>query len=181
MLLVAAIIVPVIGMLAALVSGGRHAERIALAVMPVGIALSLAIAIQVAQAGEPLVYIVGGWTPPLGIALRADGFSAVMMVTAALVIAAAGIYARAMFATPAGVREVRAPLAFWTLIQGLWAALNVMFLGNDLFNLYVALELLTFAAVPLVCLDGRPRPWPRRCATCCSRWLARSSISWASR
>src|SRR5262249_15647709 len=28
-------------------------------------------------------------------------------------------------------------------------------LGGDLFTLYVALELLTFAAVPLVCLDGR--------------------------
>ena len=27
--------------------------------------------------------------------------------------------------------------------------------GGDLFNLYVALELLTFAAVPLVSLDGR--------------------------
>jgi formate hydrogenlyase subunit 3/multisubunit Na+/H+ antiporter MnhD subunit len=34
--------------------------------------------------------------------------------------------------------------------------LNIVFLGGDLFNLYVALELLTFAAVPLVCLDGRP-------------------------
>ena len=31
----------------------------------------------------------------------------------------------------------------------------MVFLGGDLFNLYVALELLTFAAVPLVSLDGR--------------------------
>jgi energy-converting hydrogenase Eha subunit H len=54
------------------------------------------------------------------------------------------------------MREARAPLALWTLLQGLWAALNIVFLGGDLFNLYVALELLTFAAVPLVCLDGRP-------------------------
>ena len=37
----------------------------------------------------------------------------------------------------------------------MWGALNAVFLGDDLFNLYVALELLTFAAVPLVCLDGR--------------------------
>ena len=28
-------------------------------------------------------------------------------------------------------------------------------LSGDLFNLYVALELLTFAAVPLACVDGR--------------------------
>jgi multicomponent Na+:H+ antiporter subunit D len=79
-----------------------------------------------------------------------------MLVTAALVISAAGFFARANFWTPPGVREARAPLAFWTLLQGLWAALNIVFLGGDLFNLYVALELLTFVAVPLVCLDGRP-------------------------
>ena len=42
------------------------------------------------------------------------------------------------------------------LLQGLWAALTVVFLGGDLFNLFVALELLTFSAAPLVCLDGRP-------------------------
>jgi multicomponent Na+:H+ antiporter subunit D len=33
--------------------------------------------------------------------------------------------------------------------------LNAVFLAVDLFTLYVALELLTFAAVPLVSLDGR--------------------------
>lgn len=79
-----------------------------------------------------------------------------MLVTAAIVISAAGFFARANFGTPRGMTEARAPLAFWMLLQALWAALNIVFLGGDLFNLYVALELLTFAAVPLVCLDGRP-------------------------
>ena len=79
-----------------------------------------------------------------------------MLVTAALVITAAGYFARVNFDTPPELPEKRAPLAFWTLLQGLWAALTVVFLGGDLFNLFVALELLTFAAVPLVCLDGRP-------------------------
>src|SRR5260370_395841 len=114
------------------------------------------IVVAVSATGQPLVYIVGGWTPPLGIALRADGFSAVMLVTAALVIAAAGYFARASFSTPPEFAEKRAPLAFWTLLQALWAALSVVFLGGDLLNLYVALELLTFAAVPLGCLDRRP-------------------------
>jgi formate hydrogenlyase subunit 3/multisubunit Na+/H+ antiporter MnhD subunit len=155
-LLVLAIIVPVIGMLLSLVVGGRHAERIALALMPAGLGLSLAIAIEVWVTGQPLVYVLGGWMPPLGIALRADGFSAVMLVTAALVITAAGHFARVNFHTPPELPEKRAPLAFWTLLQGLWAALTVVFLGGDLFNLFVALELLTFSAVPLVCLDGRP-------------------------
>lgn len=156
-LLVLAIIVPVIGMILSFVAGGRHAERIALAVMPIGLGLALVIALEVWRQAGPLVYVVGAWTPPLGIALRADGFSAVMLVTTALVIAAAGTAGRNPFATPPAVVEARAPLAFWTLLQGLWAGLAVVFLGGDLFNLYVALEMLTFAAVPLVCLEGSAR------------------------
>ena len=78
-----------------------------------------------------------------------------MLVTAGLIAPAAALYARANFATPEGT-EKRAPLVFWTLLQGIQAALSLLFLGGDLFNLYVGLELLTFAAVPLVCLDGRP-------------------------
>ena len=36
----------------------------------------------------------------------------------------------------------------------MWGALNLVFVSGDLFTLYVALELLTFAGVPLVCLAG---------------------------
>ncbi len=154
-LLVLAIVLPVAGVLLSFALGGRRAERVALTVAAAGVCVAVAIAIGVWHSGEPLVYIIGGWSPPLGIALRADGFSAVMLVTSALVVSAAAIFARANFATPEGLTEARAPLAFWTLLQALSAALNIVFLGGDLFNLYVALELLTFAAVPLVCLDGR--------------------------
>ena len=154
-LLVLAILVPVVGVLLSFLIGGRHAEWIALGLMPAGFGLSLAIAIVVWRSGQPLVYTLGGCTPPLGIALRADGFSAVMLVTAALMIRPPRFRAR-NFATPQGLAEKRAPLVFWTLLQGIRAALSLVFLGGDLFNLYVALELLTFAAVPLVCLDGRP-------------------------
>jgi formate hydrogenlyase subunit 3/multisubunit Na+/H+ antiporter MnhD subunit len=155
-LLVLAIILPIAGLLSSFVIGGRQAERIALALMPASLAVALAIAALIWHSGAPLVYIVGGFTPPLGIALRADGFSAAMIVTSALIIAAAGLFARAKFGTPPGIAEAREPLAFWTLLQGLSVALNIVFVGGDLFNLYVALEILTFAAVPLVCLDGRP-------------------------
>jgi multicomponent Na+:H+ antiporter subunit D len=154
-LLVLAIVLPVAGVLLSFAFGGRQAERVALTVAAAGVCAALAIAIGVWRSGEPLVYIIGDWSPPLGIALRADGFSAVMLVTSALVMSAAAIFARANFATPEGLTEARAPLAYWTLLQALSAALNIVFLGGDLFNLYVALELLTFAAVPLVCLDGR--------------------------
>jgi multicomponent Na+:H+ antiporter subunit D len=153
-LLTLSILLPAFGVLLSLLFGGRRAERIALGLMPAELAFAVAIMVLVWRSGQPLVYTLAGYAPPLGIALRADGFSAVMLVTSSLIAPAAGLFARANFATP-GIVEKRAPLAFWTLLQGLQAALSLIFLGGDLFNLYVGLELLTFAAVPLVALDGR--------------------------
>ena len=154
-LLVLSIVVPIAGLLLAFATGRRAVAGIALATMPIGLAIAMAIAVTLQGAASPLVYLLGGWAPPLGVALRADGLSAVMMVITAMVICAIGIFARADFATPEGVAEARAPLAFWILLLAIWGALNMVFVGGDLFTLYVALELLTFAAVPLVSLDGR--------------------------
>ena len=154
-LLALAVLMPVAGMLASLVLGGRSAERIALAQTPIGLAIAVAIAALVWRSGAPIVYI-GALPPPLGIALQADGISSVMLVTAALIVAAAAFYGRADFGTPGAGVEKRASLTFWIMLQGVWAALALLFVGRDLFNLYVALELLTFAAVPLVCLGGKP-------------------------
>jgi len=71
------------------------------------------------------------------------------------VICAVAVFAHADFDTRGGSVETRAPFAFWILLMAIWGAMNMVFLGGDLFTLYVAIELLTFAAVPLVCLDGR--------------------------
>ena len=155
-LLVLSLVVPAAGVLLAVVAGGRHGERIALLGIPVGLGVALAIAIEVAHGGGPLVYHLGGWSPPLGIALRADWLSALMLVVSALVLGVVALNARAEFRVPDGAGETRAPFVFWILLLGIWAGLATVFLSGDLFTLYVALELLTFAAVPLVALDGRP-------------------------
>ena len=154
-LLVLMLTAPVVGLLIAFVLGGRNAERVALLTMPVGLIIAVTIAVALWRSDAALVYVLGGWAPPLGIVLRADGLSAAMLVTVAVVICATGLFARAEFRTPEAASEARAPFSFWILLLSVWAAMNMVFLGGDLFNLYVALELLTFAAVPLVCLDGR--------------------------
>ena len=86
--------------------------------------------------------------------------------SAVVICAVVALFAHATSsASPAGAYEARAPFAFWILLLGgLDGALNTVFLGGDLFTLYVALELLTFAAVPLVCLDGRPETLARGAA-----------------
>ena len=78
-----------------------------------------------------------------------------MIMVTAVVICMIDVFARADFEVPRGSNEARAPYTFWILLLAVWGALDTVFLGGDLFTLYVALELLTFAAVPLVSLDGR--------------------------
>jgi len=155
LLLVLAVMVPFVGVLAGFAFGGRTAQRVAMFTILAGLGIAIAIAATMLRSGAALVYVLGGWAPPLGIALRADGLALVMMLAVAVVILGIGVYARANFGTPSGVREARAPLVFWTLLLAIWGSLNLVFVSGDLFTLYVALELLTFAAVPLVCLDGR--------------------------
>jgi multicomponent Na+:H+ antiporter subunit D len=153
-LLVLAIMLPATGILSALVLGGHHAERIALALLPLGFGIAAAIFLIVWGDGTALIYNVGAWRPPLGIALRADGIAAAMMVTTAIVIGTTALFAHGSFSQPSASPEARAPLVFWILLLAIWCAMNIVVLGRDLFTLYVALELLTFAAVPLVCLKG---------------------------
>jgi multicomponent Na+:H+ antiporter subunit D len=129
---------------------GRWAASTA---MPAAVALAAGtLAAGVAGQG-PLRVAVGGWEPPLGIALTLDGLAAVFIATTAVVMAAVLVAARPDFAMSAGER--RAAYVFWPLAFFLWAALNAVFLSGDLFNLYVALELLTLSAIGLVALEGK--------------------------
>ncbi len=154
-LLVLSVILPVCAVLAMVALGPRFAARIALATLSAGLATAVAIVIELARSGAALTYVVGAWQPPLGIALRADGLSATMLAMTALVVTAVGLFAQMQHGLDPAGRKARAPATFWALLLATWSALNAVFVGEDLFNLYVALELLTFAAVPLVCLDGR--------------------------
>jgi formate hydrogenlyase subunit 3/multisubunit Na+/H+ antiporter MnhD subunit len=153
--LVSAVLLPFLGVLAGLAFGGRNVRAVALITILAGLAVVFSIAIAFVQSGQPLVYLLGGWAPPLGIALRADGLSVTMMLAVAVVVAGIAAYAWRDFAPSADGAGKRAPFMYWLLLLAVWGSLNLVFLSGDLFTLYVALELLTFAGVPLVCLEGR--------------------------
>ena len=96
-----------------------------------------------------LHYEIGGWSAGLGIALRSDGLSALLLMMTALVVLAASIYSSA-YVSAAAERTRFGPV--WLL---LWTALNTLVLSGDLFNLYVTLELLGLSAVALASLGGK--------------------------
>ena len=96
-----AVVLPVLGMVLALPLGARGAERLVLGLLVPGLGLALGTAVAVQTSGAPVVHLLGHWSPPLGLAFRADGLSAAMLLTAAIVIAGIAVFARDGFGTPA--------------------------------------------------------------------------------
>lgn len=153
-LLVLGIVMPAVAIVALFVLGGRWGPRAAGLALAVQILIALRVLYLVWSTGQPLAYVVGGFAPPLGIALRADGVSAVMMLTAAVIAGAAALYAWRDYGPRPDGHERRSSLVFLSSLLAIGAALNLLFASSDLFNLYVGLELVTFAAIPIVSLKG---------------------------
>jgi multicomponent Na+:H+ antiporter subunit D len=145
------LIVPLMALLVA-IPLGRRAARLMPLMAPVMPALALWLVADVWRTG-PLVIVLGGWEPPLGIALRADGLSAAMILLTAILASAAGLFAIALY-PPDGDAETAHGATFWPLLFALWAAMTVVFSSGDIFNLYVAIELLTIAAVGLAAMGA---------------------------
>ncbi len=126
----------------------RRAVILGLVAAVLTAAVTFALTLEVAAAGTAHT-LLGGWAAPLGILWRADGLSAALLAMTALVGVTVSLYAAAYFRDDAHAR-----VFFWPLWLLLWTALNALYLSADLFNLYVTLELLGFAAVSLTALGG---------------------------
>ena len=151
---------------AALVPGpARRYVGLAAAVGCTGLSFTV---ISAVGAGEVIELSLGGYEAPLGITLRADGFSALFLLLTTAVGGLVTLFA-AVFPESTGRRLTSAAgegnlrwrsahPAFWPLWLGCWSGLNAVFLAGDLFNTYVGLELVGLTAVGLVAL-GRTDAW----------------------
>lgn len=149
-MIVAAVWVPFAGAVLALLAR-RHAALVALVTMAAVAAVTAGVAMAVWRGGT-LGHQLGGWAAPLGIALRADGLSAAMLLMAAAVLGPVLLHASAYQRLHPD--RWRPTEGFWCLALLLWGALNALFLSDDAFNLYVCLELMTLAAVALILVEG---------------------------
>jgi len=145
--MLASVFVPLFGALSCFLLP-RLVAALGLAAALLTTAATLALTLSVLDKGALKVQL-GGWEAPLGILWRADGLSVALMAMTAAVGALVSLYAAAYFRD-----EVQQRAFFWPIWLILWAALNALFLSADLFNLYVTLELLGFAAVSLTALGG---------------------------
>ena len=146
------VLLPVLAALALLLwpkpSPGRRA--LAGATLAASLALALGLAWHALTSGA-LVLRLGGWPVPFGIVLVADTLAAVMLALAAFTALTAALYGFAE--TPAAEEHpLRLPLLLFLL-----AGINLSFVTGDLFNLFVAFEVMLLSSYGLLTLEAGAR------------------------
>jgi multicomponent Na+:H+ antiporter subunit D len=142
-----------------LVPTSRWRTVVAVAASSITLAVELAILAR-AIGGEVLVVQMASWPAPFGITLVADGLAAVMVtlsgVTGLLtVIFASASLQRAPHRGLAGLlNRAREAHGAHALLQFLFMGVNMSFLTGDLFNLFVAFEVMLVASYGLLLLGG---------------------------
>ena len=132
-----------------LVGRSRPAQRIVgITVLGTVVVLSVVLLIEVDTNGT-LVAEAGGWPAPLGITLVADRFAAVLLVVAEVTLLAVLVYA---IGEPGAERN---HVGFQSVYLVLAAGVAASFLTGDLFNLFVAFEMMLTASYVLLTLGGR--------------------------
>src|SRR5690606_26532073 len=96
----------------------------------------------------PVSMQAGGWEAPMGITFVADRFSAIMLVVASVMLLAVLVYA---IGQPGAERG---HVGFQSVYLIMAAGVSASFLTGDLFNLFVAFEMMLTASYVLLTLGG---------------------------
>lgn len=158
---IASVLVPLVGALLAFLAGRRATRPVGMAVACLSAVAAAGLVVRTALFGA-YGHQMGGWGAPLGIELRVDGLSAIMIAMTGLVGLIVSVFAWSYF--PASEEDdadeisrttrLNTSQAFWPIWLICWASLDALYLSSDLFNLYVTIELVGLSAVALVALAG---------------------------
>lgn len=145
------IIVPLLGAaLCMILAQVRLAQRaVSLAALSSNVVVAIMLFVEVDDDGI-VVTQAGGWPAPLGITLVVDRLSAVMLVVSSLMLLSVMVYAIGQ-----GAEESRYA-ALNPVYLVLAAGVSASFITGDLFNLFVAFEMMLVASYVLLTLGGRP-------------------------
>ncbi len=132
------------------VMGGRSAtlQRVIGIVVLAAVAVLAAVLLAVADATGPIVVEMGGWAPPVGIALVADRLAALLLLVSTLVTLAVLVYSIDQRIADYG-RETSST-TFHPMYLLLCAGVSLAYLTGDLFTLFVAFEIMLAASYVLI-------------------------------
>ena len=145
------IVIPLLAAaLSVLLGRWRNAQR-ALSIVALTAVLGISIALLVGADNDGIiVHRSGGWPASIGISLVVDRLAGLMLVVSSLVLLAVMIFAVGQ----AGAEQRR--VAFHPVYLVLATGVSASFITADLFNLFVAFEMMLAASYVLITLGGRP-------------------------
>jgi multicomponent Na+:H+ antiporter subunit D len=137
--------------LAVLLSRHRTVQRVVSVLTLTAVLVTAVLLLCRADGAGPAVVQVGGWAAPAGISLVADRLSTLLLVVSSAVLLVVLLFAIGQGVT--GGR--RTPVAvFHPCYLVLAAGISMAFLTGDLFNLFVAFEVMLVASYVLITLEG---------------------------
>jgi multicomponent Na+:H+ antiporter subunit D len=144
------VVLPLVGAALSILAGrSRKAQRlIGITILATCVAVAIVLLVEVDRDGT-VVARAGGWPAPMGIALVADRFSAILLVVAEVALFAVLVYA---IGQPGAERN---HVGFQSAYLVLAAGVAASFLTGDLFNLFVSFEVMLTASYVLLTLGGR--------------------------
>lgn len=144
------VVLPLVGAaLSILVGRSRVAQRaIGVTVLATLVVVAVVLAVEVDRNGTVVVE-AGDWPAPMGITMVADRFAAMLLVAAEVALFAVLVYA---IGEPGAERN---HVGFQSAYLVLAAGVAASFLTGDLFNLFVAFEMMLTASYVLLTLGGK--------------------------
>ncbi|WP_230421400.1 Na+/H+ antiporter subunit D, partial [Actinomadura soli] len=143
-------VLPLLGAALAMISRRREAWLRVLAPLVGAGVVAAAGGLVAAVARDGVIAVqMGGWAAPLGITLVADRLSALLLVVSAAVLLAIMLHAVGEGAGGLGRHE---PGLFYPAYLALTGGVCLLFLAGDLFNLFVAFEVMLASSYVLMTL-----------------------------
>lgn len=107
------------------------------------------------QNGIPIIYSMGGWTAPLGIELKIDSLAAFFLLVVVGISLPIALFSKGNLSEEVGNKERTTRFYVFLLLLG--SSMAGMAVTNDLFNVFVLVEVSTLSCCALVASRNHPR------------------------
>ena len=107
------------------------------------------------QNGIPIIYNMGGWVAPWGIELKVDSLGAFFLLVVTGISLPVALFAKGNLTEEVGSKE--RVTRFYVFLLLLGGAMAGMAVTNDLFNVFVLVEVATLSCCALVSARNHPR------------------------
>ena len=107
--------------------------------------------LSMVQTSGVILYEFGNWQPPWGIAFKIDGINIGLQIIFSSFVLISTFYSRKIFLSEIHPDDSGKAYSLWLLAVG---SLNGIILTNDIFNLFVFLEISALSSISLIALGA---------------------------